>query len=162
VSQLEVYQAKMNYQSFRDDFVSSYQRDDPYASAYPIFQEYTSVEIISAICHSLNKYRSCAILEEVITFYDNLIPAFEAAKSGRSGFDRAGDGDSMSEVDEWSYQLWIHESVIFNASLYWPQQAEYDDEIADWGVFFPVDEILEILFSFLTSTSSLKYPNSLP
>jgi hypothetical protein len=139
----------MNYESFRNDFVSSYQRDDPDVSEYPIFEECTSVEIISAICHSLNKYRSCAILEEVITFYENLIPAFEDAKSGRSGFDRAFDGDSMSEMDEWSYQLWIHNSVIFDASLYWPQQAEYDDEIADWGVFFPVDGILEILFSFL-------------
>ena len=108
------------------------------------FDEYNAVLICDAIVHACNTEDHD--IDDMREFFEALSSdAKRAIVNMRSGYDRAGDGDSMAEFCEWSVQMSHLGTVCYRNLPYWEAEKSYDrdeEEDADYEIIKDLEAIL--------------------
>jgi hypothetical protein len=79
--------------------------------------------------------------DDMLLFFTKMSRELGAIKE-RSDFDRAEDGDSRSDLCEWSYQVYLKVTTVYQRHVdYWPMPEELDEEEGIIDIDIPLREI---------------------
>jgi hypothetical protein len=139
-------QSPKQYDDLQEIFMEEYVErvgESPILAHELQLDESNATAIVACLISILCKLENTS---EAVVFYENLLLEFENAHN-------PGDFDVLWEDndpwDEWSVMLWRNESVVFNESLFWPQQSKFDPCDMDWEVSLPLDDVLKRVFEYI-------------
>jgi hypothetical protein len=102
------------------------------------FSEFMALDVVGAILTVLSSFTET---DDMLLFFTKMSRELEAIQE-RSGFDRAEEGDSMSEMCEWSYQVYLTVTTVYQPHVdYWPRPKELDEEEGILDIDIPLGEI---------------------
>ena len=102
------------------------------------FSEFTAQYLVETILAVLSSFTGTC---DMLLFFTKMSRELAAIEK-RSGFDRAEEGDSMSEMCEWSYQVYLTVTTVYHPYVdYWPIPEELDEEEGIVDIDIPLRKI---------------------
>jgi hypothetical protein len=102
------------------------------------FSEFTAHDLVRAILTVLSSF---AGTDDMLLFFTKMLRELGAIRL-KSGEYRAEEGDSLSEMCPWSFQVYLTVTTVYQTDVdYWPIPRDLDEEKGILDIYIPLKEI---------------------